>query len=95
MAASMCFYRGPQSGDESEQLVTGHRPVGHGPFQFNHKEPAESAERRFRSWLKEALLEGLDHWRAEASDLKGHLWSGREEGGGWVLWRVGAVGRAG
>ena len=63
MAALMCFYRGPQSGDEAGQLVTGHLPVGHGPFQFNHKEPAESAERRFRVWLEEALLEGLDHWR--------------------------------
>ena len=63
MAASMCFYRRPQSGEESEQLVTGHHPVGHGPFQFNHKEPEESAERRFRAWLEEALLEGLDHWR--------------------------------
>ena len=63
MAASMCFYRRPQSGEESEQLVTGHRPVGHGPFQFNPKEPAESAERRFRTWLEEALLKGLDHWR--------------------------------
>lgn len=59
MAALMCFYRGPQSGDEAGQLVTGHLPVGHGPFQFNHKEPAESAERRFRVWLEEALLEGL------------------------------------
>ncbi len=63
MAASMCFYRRPQSGEESEQLITGHRPVGHEPFQFNHKELAESAERRFRAWLAEALLEGLDHWR--------------------------------
>ena len=63
MAALMCFYRGPQSGDEAGQLVTGHLPVGHGPFQFNHREPAESAERRFRAWLEEALLEGLDHWR--------------------------------
>ena len=63
MATSMCFYRRPQSGEESERLVTGHRSVGHGPFQFNHKEAANSAERRFEAWLEGALLEGLDLWR--------------------------------
>ena len=63
VAAAMCFYKRPQSGDDSERLVTGHRSVGTGPFQVNHKEAAESAERRFEAWLEEALLEGLDHWR--------------------------------
>lgn len=63
VAASMCFYRRPQSGDGAGHLVTGHQSVGQGPFQFSHKEAANSAERRFEAWLEGALLEGLDLWR--------------------------------
>jgi hypothetical protein len=33
------------------------------PFQINYAEPYESAERRFRPWLEESLVNALTLWR--------------------------------
>jgi hypothetical protein len=38
-------------------------PASKEPFQVNYAEPYESAERRFRPWLEESLVNALTLWR--------------------------------
>jgi fido (protein-threonine AMPylation protein) len=38
-------------------------PASKEPFQINYAEPYESAERRFRPWLEESLVNALTLWR--------------------------------
>ena len=56
--------------DQPPELVAGMiqdhavelQPVSDGVFQINYEEPAESVKERFRSWLEDSLVMGLDQW---------------------------------
>ncbi len=64
IGASMCFYRRQRTdGEGIEQQVIELQTVSDDLFQVGYKEPFESAEARFRPWLEEALVIGLDFWR--------------------------------
>ena len=61
VAVSMCFYRRQQDDDGENQIIE-LQPVSDGVFQINYEEPAESVKERFRSWLEDSLVMGLDQW---------------------------------
>ena len=61
VAVSMCFYRRQQDDDGENQIIE-LQPVSDGVFQINYEEPAESVKERFRTWLEDSLVMGLDQW---------------------------------
>lgn len=64
VGASVCFYRRQRTdGEGIEQQVIELQTVSDELFQVGYKEPFDSAEARFRPWLEEALVIGLDFWR--------------------------------
>ncbi|MCY3926174.1 MAG: Fic family protein [bacterium] len=65
VAASMCLYRTqPASGlDSGEQRAADLQVSAPEVFEFNDHEPIDTASRRFRVWLDEALITALDQWR--------------------------------
>lgn len=62
VGATMSFYRRQEAGDIEHQIIE-LQPVCEDLFQINYKEDPKSVMRRFRPWLEEALVEGLDQWR--------------------------------
>lgn len=62
VGASTSFYR-RQEADEIEHQIIELQPVCEDLFQINYKEEPSSVMRRFRPWLEETLVEGLDQWR--------------------------------
>jgi Fic family protein len=62
VGASMSFYR-RQEADNIEHQIIELQPVCDDLFQINYKEDPASVLRRFRPWLEEALVAGLDQWR--------------------------------
>jgi Fic family protein len=61
VAVSMCFYR-RQRDDDGESQIIELQPVTDSVFQINYEEAAESVKERFRSWLEDSLVMGLDQW---------------------------------
>ncbi len=62
VGATMSFYR-RQEADDIEHQIIELQPVCEDLFQINYKEDPNSVMRRFRPWLEDALVEGLDQWR--------------------------------
>lgn len=61
IAVSMCFYR-RQKDEYGENQVIELQPASDSVFQINYEEAAESVKERFRSWLEDSLVMGLDQW---------------------------------
>ena len=61
VAVSMCFYR-RQKDEYGENQIIELQPVSDDVFQVNYEESAESVKGRFRPWLEDSLVMGLDQW---------------------------------
>ncbi len=61
VAVSMCFYR-RQKDELGENQIIELQPASDSVFQINYEEAAESVKERFRPWLEDSLVMGLDHW---------------------------------
>ena len=61
VAVSMCFYRRQQD-EYGENQIIELQPVSDGVFQINYEERAEPVKERFRTWLEDSLVMGLDQW---------------------------------
>lgn len=62
LAASACFFRREET-EESERQVVDLTPLSDEIFQINYREGASDAAARFRDWLEDALVRGLELWR--------------------------------
>jgi Fic family protein len=60
--ATACFFRREHI-EEREREIRDLTPLSSELFQINYREPPESAEQRFVSWLENALVKGLEIWR--------------------------------
>ena len=58
LAVSACFFR-----SDPETIITNLTPLCSDIFSIDSLEPQEEAERRFRPWLEEVLVAGLELWR--------------------------------
>ncbi len=63
IGASACFFRRDET-DEGDREVVDLTPLTHELFQVNYREAPEAAQSRFQDWLEEALVAGLETWRA-------------------------------
>lgn len=63
LAASMCFFRREYT-EQGEREVSDTVRLTSEVFQINYREPLETAQDRFRSWLDKGLVGGLELWRA-------------------------------
>lgn len=63
LAVSACFFRREQTeaGDREIADVT---PLSSEIFQINYRESQLDATERFRNWMEEVLVKGLEIWRA-------------------------------
>jgi len=50
---------------EARQAYYGPHKIGRDLFQFAFNEDPENVESRFRTWLNDVLVTGLDHWRRQ------------------------------
>jgi fido (protein-threonine AMPylation protein) len=62
IGAVMVFFRRSET-EEGSRQTTDVTVLGNQPFQVNYKEDESSVLTRFRSWLEQGLVEGLDTWR--------------------------------
>lgn len=62
VGASVCFYR-RQEADDIEHQIIELQPISDDLFQVNYKEDPASVVRRFRPWLEDNIVRGLDQWR--------------------------------
>lgn len=62
LAASACFFRREQT-EETERELSAVIPLSDEIFQVNYKEASDQAKERFRNWLEEVLVKGLETWR--------------------------------
>lgn len=66
MAASAFIeFRDRDRSDDEEPRVEGPYVLCEEVFQFAHNEGADAVERRFREWLDDSLVAGLDQWRRQ------------------------------
>lgn len=63
IAASASFFR-REATEEREREVRDVTPLTSEIFQINYREHADAAGERFRYWLEEVLVKGLELWRA-------------------------------
>ena len=64
LAASACFFRRSAT-EEGERQPSTSTPLSDEVFQINYHEPAAAVEQRFRQWLEDILITGLQTWRAD------------------------------
>jgi hypothetical protein len=62
LAVSACFFRREET-EEGERQIVGLTPLSDEIFQINYRENEVAAVDRFRDWLEEALVRGLELWR--------------------------------
>lgn len=63
LAVSACFFR-REATEAREREVADVTPLSAEIFQINYREDANAAAERFRYWLEEVLVKGLELWRA-------------------------------
>jgi len=63
LATSACFFRREET-EEGEREVGRVVPLSDEIFQINYREKEEEALGRFRDWLEDILVRGLETWRA-------------------------------
>ena len=61
LGVSLCFYRRQQD-EYGESQIIELQPASDEVFQFNYVEPPRSVADRFRTWLEDSLVMGLDQW---------------------------------
>jgi Fic family protein len=49
--------------DDGQRMIGDVRPLGDAPFEFTYADDPLDVEKRFRKWLDERVMEGLDHWQ--------------------------------
>jgi hypothetical protein len=62
LAVSASFFR-REATEEREREVADVTPLTSEIFQINYREESEAASDRFRYWLEEVLVKGLELWR--------------------------------
>ncbi len=63
MVCSACAYHKSSSEEENTALVQDIQSLSETPFQFSYADDAGKLEERFRNWLENALVVGLEYWR--------------------------------
>jgi fido (protein-threonine AMPylation protein) len=63
LAVSACFFRREET-EAGKSEIADVTPLSEEIFQINYRESPQNAEPRFREWLEEALVKGLELWRA-------------------------------
>lgn len=63
LAASACFFRREET-EASDREIADVTPLSTEIFQINYQENPGDAETRFRDWLEQVLVKGLEIWRA-------------------------------
>jgi Fic family protein len=63
LAVSACFFRREVT-EEGEREVQDVTPLSSEIFQINYRERENDASARFRDWLEDVLVKGLELWRA-------------------------------
>jgi Fic family protein len=63
LAVSACFFRREATGAK-EREVADVTPLSTEIFQINYRETQDAAGERFRLWLEDVLVKGLELWRA-------------------------------
>lgn len=63
LAVSACFFRREET-EAGEREIADVTPLSAEIFQINYREAEEDAETRFREWLEDILVKGLEIWRA-------------------------------
>lgn len=63
LAASACFFR-RETTEEGEREIADVTPLTSEIFQINYREETDAAAERFRDWLEDVLVKGLEMWRA-------------------------------
>lgn len=62
LGCSAMFYTKERTDDENT-VVTNLTPLTDEPFEFGYTEDATQVRQRFRNWLGESILQGLEHWK--------------------------------
>lgn len=63
LAISACYFRRDRT-DEDQRQIVDLMPLSGEIFQVNYLESEEDARTRFREWLEEVLVKGLEAWRS-------------------------------
>ena len=62
LGASSCFFRRDQT-EQGDREIGNIEPLTTELFQVNYKESVDEAVGRFRDWLEDSLVKGLETWR--------------------------------
>jgi Fic family protein len=62
IAVSACFFRREET-EAGEREVTEVTPLSQEIFQVNYREQSDAAVGRFRTWLEDVVVKGLEIWR--------------------------------
>ncbi|MBL8154741.1 MAG: Fic family protein [Anaerolineae bacterium] len=63
MICTACGYRRSSSDDIDTSFVEDLQPLSTTPFEFTYQEDQHSLEDRFKKWLDEVLILGIDYWQ--------------------------------
>jgi hypothetical protein len=63
MICTACGYRRSSSDETNPTSVEDLQPLSTTPFEFTYQEDQESLEDRFKKWLDEVLILGIDYWQ--------------------------------
>ena len=61
--AAMAYRREPTETDETR--IDDIQPLSSDLFEFTYLDEADAVKRRFRQWLEDCLVSGLEYWRKE------------------------------
>jgi hypothetical protein len=59
--SAVAYHKDPD--EEGTSLVTQVQALSESPFQFSYKDTEQELDIRFREWLDEVLLNGLNYWQ--------------------------------
>ena len=52
-----------QKNEEAETTIGAVAPLANEPFEFTYMEDSTDVQQRFRKWLDQCVVAGLDHWQ--------------------------------
>jgi len=63
MVCSASGYRRVSSGEEQELPTVDIQPLSQSPFQFSYSDDSVKLQDRFKTWLENVIVVGLEYWR--------------------------------
>ncbi len=63
LCAAMAYRREPT--DTNETRIDDIQPLSNDLFEFTYLDDVEAVKKRFRQWLEDCLVSGLEYWRKE------------------------------